>query len=32
MVCELCNGVEEDIVHFLFHCREFVGDEEDYLV
>ena len=25
------EGVVEDIVHFLLHCGEFAGDEEDYL-
>ena len=31
--CELCDeGVVEDVVHFLLHCGEFVGDEENYWV
>ena len=28
----ICDGGVEDIVHFLLHCGEFAGDEEDYWV
>ena len=30
--CELCDvGVVKDIVHFLLHCGEFVGDRQRLL-
>ena len=30
--CELCGEGLEDIVHFLLHCGEFVGKEENVWV